>query len=283
MVTRIATRKSPLARCQTELVTDWLASHAFEGSLEVIPVSTEIDVRLKWSLEERGGLGLFTKELEDALSENRADLAVHSAKDMPTTLPPGLVIAGYLPRADARDVLVKRSQCTGAPKQISTSSPRRRSQLAARYPEAEWKTIRGNVTTRLQKIHDGEADATVLAAAGLKRLGIESFKGLDFEFLPISEMVPAPGQAAIAVECREADFEQYKAIFCLKTERMIELERAILRGLGSGCQTPVGAYFEDSVLHLYHPGIGYQSTALTLPHLEEVQTVADSVIKQFNL
>jgi hydroxymethylbilane synthase len=283
MATRIATRKSPLARCQTELVTNWLASHAFKDLLEVIPFRTEVDVRLKWSLEERGGLGLFTKELEDALSENRADLAVHSAKDMPTTLPPGLVIAGYLPRADARDVLVTRSKCEGAPRRIATSSPRRRSQLQGRYPEVKWETIRGNVTTRLQKIHDGEADATVLAAAGLKRLGIESFKGLDFEFLPISNMVPAPGQAAIAVECREADLERYKAIFCLETERMVEFERAILRGLGSGCQTPVGAYFADGVLHLYHPSIGYRSTSLPLPYLKEVQTVADSIIEQFNL
>ena len=282
-ITRIATRKSPLARCQTELVKDWLASHGYKGSLEIIPVSTEVDLRLKWSLEKRGGLGLFTKELEDALLENRAEIAVHSAKDMPTTLPSGLAIAGYLPRADARDVLVTRSQCAGKPKEISTSSPRRRGQLAARYPEAKWKTIRGNVTTRLQKIYDGEADATVLAAAGLKRLGIKSFKGLDFEFLPIHEMVPAPGQAAIAIECREADLEQYTAIFCSETERIVELERAILRCLGSGCQTPVGVYFEAGTLHLYHQSIGYQSASLSLPELKEAQVVADSIIKQFNL
>ncbi|NCG08636.1 MAG: hydroxymethylbilane synthase [Verrucomicrobia bacterium] len=279
----IATRKSPLARKQTELVCECLRAHHSETVINVLPLSTKVDERLNWSLEKRGGLGLFTKELEAALLDGRADLAVHSAKDMPTAQPDGLSIAGYLPRATSEDVLIYREGSLPAPKTIATSSPRRRAQLQLRFPDTEWTTLRGNVATRLQKIQEGQADATVLAAAGLERLEITSWEGLCFEPLSIDAMVPAPGQAAIAVECRSEDLAQFKGIFCEHTGRAVELERAFLRGLGSGCQTPVGAYFEKDSFHVYHPTTGYRIFPLDLPNLGETQTVANGIISDLNL
>ena len=149
--TFIATRKSPLALKQTELVRAYLAEKLPERSYESLELSTKVDERLNWSLEKRGGIGLFTKELEDALIERRAELAIHSAKDMPTTLPKELAIAGYLPRARVNDVLVHRKDSPN-PQTIASSSPRRRIQVGLLYPEAKWTTIRGNVDTRLRKI-----------------------------------------------------------------------------------------------------------------------------------
>jgi hydroxymethylbilane synthase len=279
----IATRKSPLARKQTQLVCDCLRAHDSELIIELLPLSTQVDERLSWSLEKRGGLGLFTKELESALLDQRADLAVHSAKDMPTVQPEGLSIAGYLPRASAGDVLVYREGCLPEPQTIASSSPRRRAQLQARFPHSKWTTLRGNVATRLKKIADGEADATVLAAAGLERLAIDSWDGLCFEALPIEQMIPAPGQAAIAIECRKEDLSKFEGIFCELTRRAVELERAFLRGLGSGCQTPIGAHFEEGCLHIYHPDSGYRNLPLDLPPIEEVQTITDGIIKDLNL
>ena len=132
------------------------------------------DRQREWSLEKKGGKGLFTKELEDALLEKRADLAVHSAKDLPSEMPEGLSIAGFLPRESPEDVLVLKDGID-APARIATGSPRRRVQLRFLYPQVEFIEIRGNVDTRLAKIADGYADATVLAAAGLNRLGIDSW------------------------------------------------------------------------------------------------------------
>jgi hydroxymethylbilane synthase len=279
----IATRKSPLARIQTDLVCELLRARQTECDPEVLPLSTKIDERLSWSLEKRGGLGLFTKELEEALFDKRADLAVHSAKDLPTTLPDGLSIAGYLPRAAAHDVLVYREGKMPELKTIATSSPRRRQQLKTRFPEAQWVTIRGNVATRLKKIQSGEADATVLAAAGLQRLNITSHEGLSFEALPIDKMVPAPGQAAIAVECREAERTNYESLFCEPTRKAVELERTFLRELGSGCQTPVGAYYADRNFHLFHPQCGYKKIPMDLPNIDQAATVICEIIKELNL
>lgn len=279
----IATRKSPLARKQTELVCDCLRAHDAETEIEVLPLSTKVDERLNWSLEKRGGLGLFTKELEAALLDQRATLAVHSAKDMPTAQPDGLCIAGYLPRATSGDVLIYREGSLPAPRTIATSSPRRRAQLQFRFPNSEWTTLRGNVATRLEKIRDGQADATVLAAAGLERLEIHSLEGLCFEPLPIDQMVPAPGQAAIAIECRSEDRSRFEGLFCELTERAVELERAFLRELGSGCQTPVGAHFERDTFHVYHPDTGYKNFPLDLPKIQEAQTVANRIISDLNL
>ena len=248
----LATRKSPLALKQADLASSVLAEK-LGIEAETLPLSTTGDQRLEWSLEQEGGKGLFTKELEVALLEGRADVAVHSAKDLPTEMPSGLALAGYLPREDPRDVLVARAD-VARPKVIATGSPRRRAQLlATRWSDAEMKEIRGNVETRLRKIAEGhEADATVLAAAGLIRLGIEDFPGLRFEHLPIEEMVPAPGQAAIALQVREADLGRFKAACDTVTAEAVDFERAVLATMGGGCQIAVGVHRQGDSLFIFY-------------------------------
>ncbi len=277
---RIATRKSPLALKQTELVRSWLGEKRPDDVFEDLELSTKVDERLNWSLEKRGGLGLFTKELEEALLDGRATLAVHSAKDLPTTFQNDLKIAGYLPRAKANDVLVKRVGCE-EPATIASSSPRRRAQIGTTHPKAEWTTIRGNVGTRLCKISEGEADASVLAAAGLDRLGIEHHEGLEFIELSIEECVPAPGQAAIAIQCRKEDLERYESLFCKQTKLAVTLEREFLRSLGGGCQTPVGAHFDGSVFHAFHPDCGFVRTELELNELSDIDGFLSDFLSDF--
>jgi hydroxymethylbilane synthase len=280
--TLIATRKSPLALKQTEMVTAWLESKIPEATFEELRLSTKVDERLSWSLEKRGGIGLFTKELEDALLSDRATLAVHSAKDMPTAFQADLHVAGYLPRARATDVLVQRSDCP-QPTTIATSSPRRRAQLGLLRENAEWTTIRGNVGTRLRKITEGEADATLLAAAGLDRLDITTHEGLEFVELPIDQVVPAPGQAAIAIQCRAADLETYQDLFCQPTKLAVELERAFLRKLGGGCQTPVGAHYTDGTFYIYHPGTGHTTFEFALDSLDDIDGILDAILDDLKL
>ncbi len=253
-----------------------------EERFEELRLSTKVDERLNWSLEKRGGIGLFTKELEEALLDGRANLAVHSAKDLPTRFQADLCIAGYLPRAQANDVLVQREDCSVL-ETIATSSPRRREQVGLFEKNAKWTVIRGNVETRLRKIADGEADATLLAAAGLERLGITEFEGLKFVKLPIDQVVPAPGQAAIAVQCRMADLPRYENLFCEITKRAVSLERAFLSRLGSGCQTPVGAHYAENVFHIFHPNTGYAFFEVKLSSLDAIDTVLDTVFRELKL
>lgn len=277
--TLIATRKSPLALKQTEMVRACLAEKLPEGSYENLELSTQVDERLNWSLEKRGGIGLFTKELEDALIEGRAELAVHSAKDMPTTLPEGLAIAGYLSRARVNDVLVHRKDSPN-PQTIASSSPRRRVQAGLLYPEAKWTTIRGNVGTRLRKIAAGECEASLLAAAGLDRLDIAAFDGLEFLELAVEQVVPAPGQAAIAVQCRTEDLAKYKDLFCTDTKLAVTLEKAFLKRLGSGCQIPVGAYYKEGLFRIYHPEVGHRTFEIMLTALDQVEPELELVMEQ---
>lgn len=279
---QVATRKSPLAIRQTELVLDWLHKSLPGQQFDPLPLSTKVDERLSWSLEKRGGLGLFTKELEEALLDGRACLAVHSAKDLPTTFENDLHIAGYMPRAKANDVLVKREACE-TPRTIASSSPRRRVQIGASYPDAEWTTIRGNVGTRLRKIAEGEADASVLAAAGLERLEINAHDGLDFIELPIEQCVPAPGQAAIAIQCKAADLEKYEGLFCEKTKLAVSLERKFLHGLGGGCQTPVGAHYDGKVFYVYHPQVGYATYEFELKELADIEAALAPIIDDLKI
>ena len=276
MPIQIATRKSPLALKQTEMVLAWLQEKLPDDSFEALRLSTKVDERLSWSLEKRGGIGLFTKELEDALLDGRAQLAVHSAKDLPTQFQADLHIAGYLPRARATDVLVHRSECS-QPTSIATSSPRRRAQLGLILESASWTTIRGNVGTRLRKITEGIADATLLAAAGLDRLNILAHDGLDFVELPIEQVVPAPGQAAIAIQCRAADLPKYENLFCEQTKRAVSLERAFLRKLGGGCQTPVGAHYTDGTFYIFHPETGHRSFEFRLESLNDIEPFLESI------
>ena len=283
MLITVATRKSPLARKQTELAVEWIVERLPRCEVTTLPLSTQVDERLSWSLEKRGSLGLFTKELEEALLEGTAEIAIHSAKDLPTTLPEGLSIAGYLPRGNPHDTMILRHDVNGEPRTIASASPRRRHQLMQRFPDASWTSIRGNVETRLNKIQAGAADASILASVGLERLSIASHQGLKFETLSIESMVPAPGQAAIAIECKTSDLPYYQGLFCEKTFEAVELERAFLRRIGGGCQTPVGAYYDQSALHIYHPTCGYQKRALDLPDHKNLDPFIDTLINELNL
>ena len=280
--TLIATRKSPLALKQTAMVRAYLAKKLPEQRFDNLELNTKIDERLNWSLEKRGGIGLFTKELEEALFERRAELAIHSAKDMPTALPEGLAIAGYLSRARVNDVLVHRKDCPN-PQIIASSSPRRQVQVGLLYPDAKWTTIRGNIDTRLRKIACGECEASLLAAAGLDRLNITAFEGLEFVELSIKQVVPAPGQAAIAVQCRTEDLSKYKDLFCNETKLAVTLEKAFLKRLGSGCQIPVGAYYNGNTFQIYHPKVGHRTFEITLMAIDQVEHEVDVIMDQLRI
>jgi len=253
---RVASRKSPLARRQTELAIDALSAFNPSWTFEVCLMSTTGDERLEWSLETSGGKGLFTSELERAIAAKEADLAVHSAKDLPTEMAEGICLAGYLPRASAGDVLIRRVNVQ-QPTFIATASPRRRAQIKPVYPNAEWKEIRGNVGTRLGKIADGYADATIMAAAGLDRLGIEEWPGLVFEPLGIEQSVPAAGQGAIGVQCRCEDIQQWADLLCSETRYAVTIERAVLAALGGGCHSASAAHYVDGILYVFHEGKGF--------------------------
>lgn len=258
----LATRKSPLALAQTMMVATRLRE-VFEVETDLLKIVTTGDRQADWSLENKGGKGLFTGELEAALLRGEADVAVHSTKDLPGEMAAGLGIAGYLPRADVRDVLVLR---TGepAPKTIATGSPRRRLQLAKLYPAVAFSEIRGNVDTRLKKIAEQRvADGTVLAAAGLARLGITGWPGLVFRPLAFTEMVPAVGQGAIAIQCRAADVAKFAGAFDLPTAQAVALERAFQAALGGGCHTAFGAHAAGETLHFFHEKTGLIQRSLS--------------------
>jgi hydroxymethylbilane synthase len=258
----IATRKSPLAMAQTHEVAAHL--HASTGAeIEMLTLTTTGDRQTAWSLEERGGKGLFTKELEESLLEGRADIAVHSAKDLPGDQPDGLTVVGYLPRVDPRDVLVVRAG-VDSPATVATGSPRRRMQLGMLYPNAEFSEIRGNVDTRLRKIgQDGVADATVLAAAGLSRLGFSSWPDVEFRVLGFETMVPAVGQAAIAIQSREDAPVALRNCWDAETGAAVSLERAFQTLLGGGCHTALGTHVSADTLWFFHDEIGLRSFPLS--------------------
>ena len=279
----IATRKSPLAMAQTKMTVA-----AFEKALpgtayRIEKMVTTGDRQREWSLEKQGGKGLFTKELEDALLEGRADLAVHSAKDLPSDMPEGLALAGFLPREVANDVLVVQAGVE-SPKVIATGSPRRRIQLRYLYPEAEFIEIRGNVDTRLNKIKDGYADATVLAAAGLKRLGINSWEGVRFEHLSLSDCVPAVGQAAVAIQCRTEDVENFTPALDADTAVAVRLERTFLNRLGGGCQVAFAVHYAEGTLRIYHKQCGKESKQIPYDYAStHCEEIAESLIEQLEL
>lgn len=319
---RIATRGSPLALAQAETVAA-LCRTAFPRLRFELKIVRTTGDKLQKAAPPRSGVslpkGLFTKELEVALLRGQADLAVHSLKDLPTELPAGLTLGAVLKRADPRDVLVYRSETlahqphvvpgalaadwepSSLPRRgfppglrladlpagavLATSSPRRREQILAVRPDLRVVEIRGNVGTRLQKLADkAELDATLLAAAGLERLGVRIDaagalscpvldassisapaavpEGLLAVRLPVEEILPAVGQAAIGVEIREGD-ERLQAI-CMRlnhhdTFQCVSAERAFLRALGGGCQSPVAAYAVAVEGRLWLRGISFRS------------------------
>lgn len=266
----LATRKSPLALAQSNLVEAAIRQALPDAAVVRLPMTTTGDKRLAWSLEEKGGKGLFTKELEVALLERRADLAVHSAKDLPTGMEPGLVLAGFLPRESVEDVLVKRAgiECIQT---LATGSPRRRAQAKLFLPDTRFMEIRGNVGTRLDKIKDGQADATILASAGLKRLGISQWDGLEFEPLSLKQMIPAVGQGAIALQCRSGEEARFEAITDKETGVAVSIEREFLSLVGGGCQSAFAAHFTRGALLAYHEVAGRFSMAFNTLDLAEVR------------
>lgn len=276
----LATRQSPLALAQTEQVAAHLRA-ALGCETELLPIVTTGDQRVEWSLEKQGGKGLFTKELEEALLRGEADVAVHSCKDLPGELPAGLAVAGYLLREDPRDILVLRDGVE-SPALIATSSPRRRLQLGMLFPDAQFTEIRGNVDTRLRKIgQDHVADATVLAAAGLRRLGIGGWPGVTFHALGCEHMVPAVGQAAIALQTRVADAERIRAVLDHRTFRAVTLERAFQAALGGGCQTAFAAHVTADTLWFFHHEIGLRSLPLSDAEIDAPESTAHTLLRHF--
>jgi hydroxymethylbilane synthase len=244
----IATRESALALWQARHIQGRLAAHYPELRVEILGMTTEGDRRLDISLAKVGGKGLFVKELEEALAAGRADIAVHSVKDVPMTLPQGYALAAIGKRDDPRDAFVSSSYpdlaALPAGARVGTSSLRRECQLRARYPRLDIQPLRGNVPTRLKKLDDGHYDSVILAAAGLKRLGLE---GRITRVLPPSESLPAPGQGALGIECLAARSDLAELLAPLNddaTARCVAAERAFSRALSGSCNVPLGAYAE---------------------------------------
>ncbi len=257
---RIATRQSRLALWQAEYVADTLRRAHPGIEIEVIPMSTRGDEVLDRSLAKIGGKGLFIKELEVAMFEDRADIAVHSMKDVPWDLPQGMVIGAVLQRADPGDALASAGgidALDALPEnaRVGTSSLRRQSQMRFLRPDLTIEPVRGNVETRLRKLDEGEFHAIVLAAAGLKRLGLgERITGrLSYE-----ECLPAVGQGAIGIECREDKEEVLAALKLVEhegTRRCVDAERSFAATLKASCESPVAAYGEIREGELYLRGM----------------------------
>lgn len=240
---RLGTRASALARAQATWVADQLRDRGHQ--VELVPVRTEGDVSSR-PLVEIGGTGVFAAALRVALAEGRIDLAVHSLKDLPVAPEPGLTIAAVPPREDVRDVLVSRDrlplEALPAGSVIGTGSPRRAAQLRLLNPEVEVVDIRGNVDTRIGMVDSGTLDGVVLAAAGLRRLGRED--RIVEAFAP-EAMLPAPGQGALALECRTDDAQVLDAVAFLEdasSRACVDAERSLLAILEAGCTAPVGAW-----------------------------------------
>lgn len=245
-ILRIATRKSPLALWQAEHVRAGLLAAHPGLTVELVTMTTQGDKILDTPLAKVGGKGLFVKELEQGMLEGRADIAVHSMKDVPVALPAGLTLGAMLSREDPRDAFVSNRYKTlddlpdGA--RVGSSSLRRQCQLRVRRPDLEVLDLRGNVNTRLQKLDDGEFDAILLACAGLRRLGLET--RIADALLP-ENFVPAIGQGTIGIECRADDARVLNLIQPLhdaNTHIRIRAERALNERLQGGCQVPIGGY-----------------------------------------
>ena len=249
-ILQIATRKSPLALWQANFVRDALMARNPGLEVELVTMVTQGDKILDTPLAKVGGKGLFVKELEVGMLEGRADLAVHSMKDVPVEFPPGLGLGSILPREDPRDALISNQySCIdelpeGA--RVGTSSLRRQCQLRARRPDLEVLDLRGNVNTRISKLDNGEYDAILLAAAGVKRMGWE--KRIT-ELQPAEQFIPAIGQGAIGIEIRSDDERVRKLVAALNDQQTavrVAAERALNEALQGGCQVPIAGYAEIS-------------------------------------
>ncbi len=243
---RIATRKSKLALWQTEHVAERLRERYPELEVSLVPLSTRGDEVLDRSLAEIGGKGLFLKELERAILDGQADIAVHSLKDVPAGPSSDFDLAAFLPRGDWRDWWITRDgvrpEDLPAGSKVGTASLRRQSQLLARCPHLKVVTVRGNVQTRLAKLDSGEVDALILAAAGLQRLEIEREYTLPLE--PPS-FLPSAGQGVVVVQCRAGEEETRELLHplnCPDTVATMRAERAVVAELGGDCRMPLAAF-----------------------------------------
>ena len=258
---RIGTRGSPLALVQARTVSARLRATLglAEEAIKLVVIRTSGDVIQDRPLAEEGGKGLFTKEIEDALKDGRIDLAVHSAKDMPTVLPPGLMLAACIEREDPRDVFISRkaNSLAALPQgaTLGTTSPRRQAIAKRMRSDLRIVPLRGNVETRLRKLEAGEMDATILALAGLKRLGLAD---RATAIMSADEFLPAVGQGAIGVEARENDTrirEILARIDHADTSIAIAAERAFLAALDGSCDTPIAGHASVSGSMLHFRGL----------------------------
>jgi len=243
----VGSRRSKLALTQTNWVINQLKELGAPFEFRVEEMVTKGDKILDVTLSKVGGKGLFVKEIEQAMYDKRIDMAVHSMKDMPAVLPEGLVIGSIPEREDPRDVLISKGNIpldelpSGAV--IGTSSLRRSAQILARRPDLEIKWIRGNIDTRMAKLESGEYDGIILAASGLKRMGWA--EETVTEFIDQDICVPAVGQGALSIECREDDkelLEWLEKFTCLKTADAVIAERTFLAKMEGGCQVPIAGY-----------------------------------------
>ena len=244
-ILRIGTRGSPLALAQAhETQARLMAAHGMpEAAFEVVVISTSGDRIQDRPLSEAGGKGLFTKEIEEALLAGTIDIAVHSSKDMPTVLPDGLELSAFLPREDARDAFigkaVKRIIDLPQGAKVGSSSLRRQALIRRMRPDLDVVMFRGNVQTRLRKLEEGVAEGTILAYAGLKRLGLGH---VVTDLMPLDAFPPAPGQGAIGIETRIGDSaveQMLSAIHDVPTGQALACERAFLAALDGSCRTPI--------------------------------------------
>jgi hydroxymethylbilane synthase len=242
---RIGTRESSLALVQSQLVAGEILKKYPDWEMELVKFKTQGDRLLDGRLDDKGGKGLFVRELENALLDGKIDLAVHSMKDMPAELPEGLAIAAISRREDPRDVLLSRDgrklEELDTHAVIGTSSLRREALVRQMKPGAETRLLRGNVPTRIAKLESGEYDAIILAMAGLKRLGLEDKCTQCFA---VERFVPAAGQGALAIEARAEDDAGYllRSVHDPETALAVAAEREYMKSLNGGCNTPLGAY-----------------------------------------
>jgi hydroxymethylbilane synthase len=243
---KIATRQSPLALWQANYVKDRLQQLYPDLTIKLVPMVTKGDVILDSPLAKIGGKGLFVKELENALLNKEADIAVHSMKDVPMQFPEGLGLAVICQREDPRDAFVSHSYRTFAELPqgavVGTSSLRRQCQLKALRPDLDIRSLRGNVGTRLSKLDNGDYDAIILASAGLIRLGLADRIA---SFIDVEQSLPAAGQGAVGIECRTDDVQVHALLAPLadaETTYCVRAERAMNNHLQGGCQVPIGGY-----------------------------------------
>ncbi len=255
----IGSRKSELAITQTKWVINQLKKLGLPYEYEIKEIVTKGDKILNVTLSKVGGKGLFVKEIEQALLDGSIDFAVHSMKDMPAEMPTGLMLAAVPEREDPRDCIISKNNLTidALPKgaRVGTSSLRRASQLLAYRSDLQIESIRGNINTRLKKLHDDHLDAIVLAAAGIKRVGWDDKIS---QYLDVDVCIPAVGQGALGIQVRENDQETIDLLSKINhppTKTVVTAERAFLHRLEGGCQVPIGAYASLDGEDIYLVGI----------------------------